>query len=269
VAVAIGPAVFVVDRLTGTVAWGAFLTEALTSCMYAAVAVWYAMRYRRGTAWRAALMVYFAGLVIMGAVVFITKQGLSTPLVDSPRAGDSILWVGLLMVAFGPLLGWIAWRYPDMRRVGLGVVYSRSRLGWYALVGLAVGLLIALHFWLTARAAGIELDVKPWPYMAWQLFYEIGPKSLTEELFMRGVVFNELYFGREWNFWAAALMVSSLEVMALLVRQDFSSNLILVVGAVFYVVVSGVASAGLFRWSRSVIPGYVSNVTVSVVSIFS
>jgi hypothetical protein len=268
VAVAIGPGVFVVNRLAGTVAWGSFLTEALSLCLYAAVAVWYGMRYRPRIAWRVALTVFLAGVVIMGAVDFITKRGLSTLLVDSPRAGDSILWAGVLMVFFIPLLGWIAWRYPEMRRVGLDFVHPPSRLGWYALVGLGVGLLIGLHFWLTARAAGLELDFDPWPYMAWQLFYEVGPESLTEELFMRGVVFNEFYFGREWNFWAAALAASSLELLSLLVKQDYSSNLLLIVGAVFYTVGSGVASAGLFRWSHSVLPGYVSNVTFGVVSMF-
>ena len=66
------------------------------------------------------------------------------------------------------------------------------RMALFILVGLGVGLLVSAHFWLTARIAGIDFEAKPWPYLAWQFFYELGPQSLTEELFLRGVVFNEL-----------------------------------------------------------------------------
>ena len=302
VAVAIGPGVFLVDRLSGTVAWRSFLAEACSLCLYAAVAVWYGLRPsapsghsgrvqgvhlprnvpsfgsdaemqasdkdRPVSAWRAALMIYMVGLIIMGVVDFTTKRGLSELLVDSPRASDPILWAGALMVAFVSLLGWVVWRFPEMRRIGLSFVCSFPRVGEYILAGLSVGLLIGLHFWLTTKAAGMVLDVKPVPYMAWQFFYEVGPQSLTEEFFMRGVVFNELYFERSWNFWTAALAASSLELLSLLVKQDYSADLMIIVGVIFYTVVSGVASAWLFRWSRSVLPGYVNNVVFGVVSMF-
>jgi hypothetical protein len=294
VAVAIGPGVFLVDRLAGTVAWRSFLAEALSLCLYAAVAVWYGLRQGPRIAWRVALMVYLVGLVVMGLVDFSTKQGLSTLLVNSPRANEPILWAGVLMLCFLPLLGWVAWRYPTrMNRVGFSLVYPlprraaewdldeaqnsielarvksfRRSLGVHILVGLVVGLLIGCHFWLTTKTAGMNLDVKPWPYMAWQFFYEVGPQSLTEELFMRGVVFNELYFGRGGNFWVAALAASGLELLSLLVKQDYSTDLLIIAGVVFYTVVSSVASAGLFRWSRSVVPGYANNVVFGIVSLF-
>ena len=303
VAVAIGPGVFLADRLGRTVAWRSFLAEACSLCLYAAVAVWYGLRPsaprghsgrvegvhlprnihvssegstgvqagdkdRPVSAWRVALVVYLIGLIIMGLVDFITKRGLKELLVDSPRARDPILWAGVLMVAFVPLLGWVAWRFPRMQRTGLSLLWPLPRVGESILAGLGVGLLIGLHFWLTTKAAGMVLDVKPVPYMAWQFFYEVGPQSLTEEFFMRGVVFNELHFERSWNFWTAALAASSLEILSLLVKQDYSADLIIIVGVVFYTVVSGVASAWLFRWSRNVLPGYVNNVFFGVVSMF-
>lgn len=261
VAVAIGPGVFLMDRLGGSVTWRAFLAEALSLCLYAAAAVWYGLRFQPRRIWRVALLVYVIGLVIMGVVDYATKRGLSVLLVDSPRAKEPVLWAGGLMLLYLPLLGWVAWRYPDaMARLGFGLSRPVARLGLFLLAGLGAGLLIGFHFFLTAKTAGMDLGLKPWPYMAWQLFYEIGPQSLTEELFMRGVVFNELYFGRDWNFWTAALAASGMELLSLLVKQDYSADLIMIVGVVFYTVVSGVVSAGLFRWSRSVMPGYVSNV---------
>ncbi len=269
VAVGIGPGVFMVDRLAGSVAWRSFLAEALSLCLYAAVAVWYGLRYRPGAAWRVALTVYLVGLAIMGLTDVSTKSGLSTLLVDSPRAHEPVLWIGALMLLFIPMIAWVAWRYPPaMNRIGINLAYPFSRLGKFVLVGLGVGLLISFHFWLTARAADLELGPKPWPYVAWQVFYEAGPQSLTEELFMRGVVFNELYFGRQWNFWAAALTVSGLELLSLVVKQDYSADLLIILGAVLYTVVSSVASAGLFRWSRSVVPGYANNLVFGVATLF-
>jgi hypothetical protein len=269
VAVAIGPGVLLVERLVGSVAWRSFLAEALSLCLYAAVAVWYGLRFHPRQVWRVALWVYVLGLAIMGVVDYGTKRGLGVLLVDSPRADDPILWAGALMLLFLPLLGWVVWRYPgEMARLGFGLVRPFSRLAGLILAGLGVGLLVGFHFWLTTKTAGMELGVKPWPYVGWQLFYEIGPQSLTEEMFMRGVVFNELYFGREWNFWMAALAASGLELTSLLVKQDYSTDLVIVVGVIFYTVVSGVVSAGLFRWSRSMVPGYVNNVVFGFVSLF-
>lgn len=267
-AVAIGPGVFLADRLAGTVAWRSFLGEALSLCLFAAVAVWYGLRLRAGTAWRVALTVYLVGLLVIGMVDFTTKRGLSGLLVDSPQAKEPGLLVGVLLLLFIPLLGGVARYYPsEMSRIGFSASGPISRLGLLSLVGLGVGLLIGFHFWLTAKTAGIDLTLKPWPYTVWQVSYELGPQSLTEELFMRGVVFNELYFGREWNFWTAALGASGLELLLFLAKQDYSAELFVLVGGAFYTVVSGVVSAGLFRWSRSVVPGYANNVIFGVVSL--
>jgi hypothetical protein len=269
VAIAIGPGVFLVDRLAGSVAWRSFLAEALSLCLYAAVAVWYALRYQPGTARRTAFLVYLVGLVIMGLVNLITKSGLTELLVDSSRANETILLAGALMLLFLPALTWVARRYPiDTDRIGLSLTHPFSRLRSHLFVGLGVGLLIGFHFWLTAKTAELDLSLKPWPYMIWQFCYEAGPQSLTEELFMRGVVFNEFYFGRNWNFWKAALTASSLELLSLLVKQDYTADVLVIAGVVFYTVVASVASAGLFRWSRSLLPGYVSNVAFSMVSVF-
>lgn len=278
VAVASGPGVLLVNRLD-SIAWRSFLAPALSWCLYAAVAVWYGLRAlasaghtraRARTMWREVLVVYGVGLFIMAVVDLVAQRGLSQPLVDSPRAGEPVLSVGVLMLLFVPLLAWVGWRYPaEMRRRGLSLIHPLPQLGQYVLIGLGVGLLIGFHFWLTAKTVGLALHVKPWPYMAWQFFYEAGPRSLSGELFIRGVVFNELHFGRDWNFWPAALAASGLELLPLLARPDYGTDQLAVVGVIFYTVVSGVAGAALFRWSRSVVPGYVNNVTLGFVEVLA
>jgi hypothetical protein len=261
--------VFLVDRLVDTVAWRSFLSEALSFCLYAAAVVWYAFRSRPRTGWRMAVMVYLVGLAVMGLVSLFTKRGLRTLLVDSPRANEPTLLAGVVMLMFLPLFGWIARRYPfEMGQVGLGPVYPRSRLGLFITAGLAAGTLIGLHFWLTTRAVGMDFQSKPWPYMVWQVCYEVGPQSLTEELFMRGVVFNEFFFGRGWSFWAAALTASGLELLSLVVKQDYGADILIVAGVVFYTIVVSVVSAGLYRWSRSLVSGYTNNVVFSLATLF-
>ncbi len=157
VAVAMGPGVFLLDRLVGAVTWRSFLAEALSLCLYAAVAVWYALRGHTRTAWHVAGMVYLVGLAITGLVGVFTRQGLSTLLVDSPRANEPILLAGVVMLLFLPLIGVGARRFPtDANRISLGPAYPRSRLGLYILVSAATDLLIGFHFWLTAKMAGVD-----------------------------------------------------------------------------------------------------------------
>jgi hypothetical protein len=254
------------DRLAGSVAWRSFISEAFSLCLYAAVTVWYALRDRPRVAWRTALLVYLAGLALMAVTDLITKRGAGGEnFLESSNSSDSIAFVGVLMGLFIPLIFWIAGRYPDeMRRIGLS--FTRTRLRLHLLVGAAVGLLIGGHLLVAAYLAGMELGFKPAPFMVWQTFYELGPQSLPEEMFMRGVIFNELFFCRQWNFWLAAFAASAIGVLSVLVKRDIAADLMVSVGAIFYLVVSGVVSAALFRWSRNLVPGYASNVVFGVVA---
>ncbi len=264
VALATTVGVGLADRLAGSVAWRSFISEAFSLCLYAAGAVWYALRDRPRVAWRTGLLVYLAGLLLMGVTDVITKRGAGGQnFLESSKSGDLVAFAGVLMGLYLPLIVWVAGRYPDeMRRIGL--FFSRLKLR--LLVGAATGLLIGAHLLVAAYLAGMELGLKPAPFMVWQTFYELGPQSLPEEMFMRGVIFNELFFCRRWNFWLAAFAASAIGVLSVLVKQDMAADLMTSVGAIFYLVVSGVVSAALFRWSRNLAPGYASNVVLDVVA---
>ena len=267
VAVTSGLGVYLAEHLADSPAWRSFLVDALSLCVYAAVAVWYALRHRPRIAWRSAGAIYAAGLLVMGTVNLMTKGGLGTQLGQRPSARTSDLLTGALMLAFIPLLGGLAWRFPiEMRRIGLGVHFEGSHRAPYLLAGLGVGLFIGLHFWFTAGATGITLSAKPWPYTVWQFFYRLGPQALPTELFLRGVVFNELHFGRNWGFWPSSLSACGLGLLSVLAKQDYGADLLIIVSAIFYAVISSILNAGLYRWSRNVLPGYLNNVVFGLFS---
>ncbi|RMF26258.1 MAG: hypothetical protein D6759_19925, partial [Chloroflexi bacterium] len=151
-----------------------------------------------------------------------------------------------------------------MRRVGLDFRHWRTQLP----VGASVGLLIGTHLLAVITLSKLgSPSWKPWPYFFWQTCYEIGPQSLPEELFLRGVVFNELYFSRGFGFWMAAFLTAGLEAATVLVKHHFSTDPLIIVGAAFYSLVAAFAASALFRWSRSILPGYASNVVFSLMSV--
>lgn len=264
VAIATTVGVGLADRLAGSVAWRSFISEAFSSCLYAAAAVWYALRDHPRRAWCLALIVYIAGLTVMALTDLVTKRGVSgATFLESARSGELVTLAGVSMGLFIPIVGWVVRRYPDeMRRIGMGLARLRVRLA----VGAVAGLLIGVHLLVAAYLAGMELSVKPGPFMVWQAFYELGPQSLPEEMFMRGVIFNELFFCRQWNFWPAAFSASAIGVFSILVKQEMTADLVLTVGAIFYLVVGSVVSAALFRWSCSLLPGYANSVVFDLVA---
>jgi membrane protease YdiL (CAAX protease family) len=106
------------------------------------------------------------------------------------------------------------------------------------------------------------------PYAAWHVFYELGLQSSAEEIFFRGVVFNYLYNWQDEGFWRAAAISSALNVSLYLPKTQWTASPEVVVGVFFYVFIAGMIYAGLYRWFRSLLPSYVCNVTVSLISAF-
>jgi len=256
--------VAVFDRLPLSVAWASFTVEAVSLCLYGAVAVGYAL-YHRARVWAIAAGVYGIGLALMAVTDWLTKSGLSMLPVDSPRARSPILYAGVVMLLYWGVLIWLMRRFPDeMRTIGL----TGARWGAWAVVGLLTGLVLGGHLLFTATtAAGMSLSLRPWPYVLWSLCYEVGVQSITEELFFRGVAFNYLYRVMGRNLWLSAIVTSLLNVAALMVKAGWSANLLLFLGTLFYTFAMGMVSAALFSRSRSIVPGFVNNVVFSMVTI--
>ncbi|RMF36215.1 MAG: hypothetical protein D6759_03870 [Chloroflexi bacterium] len=255
----------IVDRIGWPIAITSIVAEAFSLCLYLAAAIWYGLHHRPRQARRWTLFTYATGLGVMIGSDLLTKSGLQELLVQSSRASSPrLLWGGMMLLFWGIVVLAVK-RKPDaMRRVGLDFRHWRTQ----GPVGATVGLLIGSHLLAVITLSGLgSPSWKPWPYFFWQACYEIGPQSLPEELFLRGVVFNELYFSRGLGFWTSACLTAGLEAATVLVKQNFSADPLVIVGAAFYSLTAAFAASALFRWSRSILPGYASNVVFSLMSV--
>lgn len=153
-------------------------------------------------------------------------------------------------------LGWLIHRYPrEVKAVGLDL--SRPELK--VLYGLLAGGMVGGHFIFTASFSKmLSFSLKPSPYLTWQLFYELGLRSLGQELFFRGLVFNYLYRARQWGFWAAALLASLLN-LSIYLGVWGRGNPVITAGMLFYIFIMAVINAALYRWSDSIISPVVSS----------
>lgn len=257
-------AVAVFDRLPLSVAWSSFTVEAVSLCLYGAVAIGYALRHR-AERWAVTAGVYGAGLVLMAMTDRLTKSGLSVALVDTPRVQHAVLCIGVIMFLYWGVLIWVMRRFPDeMQTIGL----PGARWAAWAAIGLIAGLMLGGHLLFTAAtAAGITLALKPWPYTLWSLCYEAGIQSISEELFFRGVAFDYLHRIAGRDFWLSAIVTSLLNVMVILVKSGWRANVLLSMGTLFYAFAMGMISAALFNRSRSIVPGFANNVAFSMVTI--
>jgi len=253
------------DRLPLSVALSSFLSEAASLCLYPAVLVWYALR-RRPEARKMALLAYAFLVAMMAATDWLTKAGLSVLLADSERVTSPALYAGILMMGIWPLLIWFYRRYPaEFQAVGL----NPSGLPQQFLYGLGTGLAMSLHFAFTlSYAMGAWVVPKPWPFIIWHSSYEFGIQSISEELFFRSLFFNYFYNVRHWGFWAAALTSSALNVLIYVSKVQWSANLMVAVVVIFYVFIISTVSALLYRWTDSVVPGFLSNACISMMFFF-
>jgi len=256
---------WVTQRFPLSVAWDAFLGEMASLNLYLAAGIWYALRFRRDALWVAG--VTYLDLALITAVSnYLTKAGLPVPFPEGVLIAGTRLYGGIVMMGVWLILALLMRRYPDeVRNLGLNFV-APGQMVLYGLLGAAV---IAAHLIFTSTYSGaLTFEPKPLPYMVWHLFYELGLQSSAEEIFFRGVVFNYLYNWRGQGFWGAAIASSALNVLLYVPKAQWTASPEIAVGAIFYVFIAGMIYAGLYRWFRSLLPSYVCNVTVSLISVF-
>lgn len=176
-------------------------------------------------------------------------------------------WIGVLLIAVGfagAALGGAgalahlltpAWltalaRRGELARLGLG-----PRVPGLALaVGAALGIALAAHLVATAALTfGYGMRVGGADRLAADAAYDVAVNVLTAECFFRGALFDRLH--RRWPLVLAALVTTAAGVLRYLADPRLSGATEVVVGAVFYLALLGLASCWLRWWAASLVPG--------------
>jgi hypothetical protein len=148
---------------------------------------------------------------------------------------------------------WVVWLTRRGRLVDLGLGARVS--GRALLAGAAIGALLGAHLLVSAsRTFGLHARLDHAAEVLGAVAYDVGANVLAAECFFRGALFNRA-LGR-WSFATAATGSTLAYVVRYLVDPLLPKSAGLVVGAVFYLALLGALNCWLFRWSESLLPGF-------------
>ncbi|MFQ5858142.1 MAG: type II CAAX prenyl endopeptidase Rce1 family protein [Anaerolineae bacterium] len=233
----------------------AVLIQAVPLCFFYAVVVWYVLRFQPGGV-RATLEICVASLSISVIAGYLV---LGDP--EVPFHSSRVSWIGIVGIALFPL-NWLVLRNvahdhaKEFEAVGLTLPASKWHWGY----GILGGCLVAAHCFFTGFSAELLTPAwKPWPFVLWQLSLTLGLRSLSEELFFRGLIFNQLYWIRGGSFWVASAVAALGNALPHIVI-GWSGDLLILMITLFYVAALAMVNALLYRASNSIAPGVVSSV---------
>jgi hypothetical protein len=254
--------VWIAQHLVTRLVFQAMLTDGLSWGIATGVFVWYILRYRPER-YRVAWSYGLAVLALFILINSIPKWNLT---VWPPEAMDApVLFWGLWHWLYLGMIGWLMVRYPqETRALGLHFDHWRRDIG----VGLLGGGVLAGHYlFVVAFSGATRLRLLPLPYLVWEVSFEAFV-ALAIELFYRATLYRYLESERRWDFWAAASL-SSLALLALyLVKARWTSDILTLVGVLFYVIMLSTIDAALYRWTRCLLPGYIAGIVFHMTAIF-
>jgi hypothetical protein len=162
--------------------------------------------------------------------------------------------VGSILYLTVPLLVWNLGQ-PSL----ITLTPSIPALGARALlVGGLVGAVLGAHLLVSASRTLGHLPRLEVSTLLSAVAYDVGANALSAEAFFRGALWRRVYYQR--SFLAAVSVSTGAGVVRYLVDPLLPKTLDMAAGAMFYVAVLGVANCWLFRWSGSIVPGYVASV---------
>lgn len=242
------------QRATSRLVYQAIFTDAAGWGVAMGLTVWYALRYRperNRLAFLSALYVTALSFLVNS----LPKWNLTVWPPEGADASSPLLYWGLWHLAFWGPMFWLMRRYPrEMRAIGVGNTHWRRDF----LVGILGGGVLSGHFLFSVAFTGSgTLHIPTAPYLAWQVAFETVA-TMTIELLYRAVIYH--YLEREWHlaFWVAAPLSALATVSQYLVKVRWTSDIVVTIGVLFYVLVLSMISATLYRWTRSLWPGYIA-----------
>lgn len=175
--------------------------------------------------------------------------------------------------------GWMAWALPpavlgwQVRRVSdarPGPWHARrlatgpASRGWWctpprrareAVAGLAVGGLLGAHLLLTAAMTfGYVVGAGPAGTYVAALAYDLGANALTAAWFIHGALFSWLW--RRLEFWRATFLATTASLVRYLLDPALPRAAEAAAGAVFYLVVLGIAACALRARTGNAVAAY-------------
>lgn len=146
-------------------------------------------------------------------------------------------------------------------RLGL----HRNQSGMYALVGTAIGLALGFHLLLVISYVPDRTYVRlTLPILTWTFFYHAGLRSLSEELFFRGLAFHLLYHGMQKNIVETSIRIAVLNLLMYLVPASLTTNTAVGFWVIVYGTVLALVTTYLRFRQRSLIPALCCNVIFSM-----
>ncbi len=250
--------VWVVQHTINRLVFQAMLTDAISWGIATGVCVWYALRYhpeRRRVAWR-------YGLAVVAMFILVNSVPKWNLTVWPPEAMKSpIFFWGVWHWLYVGMIARLARRYPqEARALGLRFDHWRRDIGIGLLGG---GVLTGHYLFVLAFTGASRVRVFPFPFLVWEVSFEVFV-TLAMELFYRATIYRYLESERRWDFWAAAAASAAVGVTLYLVKARWTSDIITIVGVIFYVIVSNVINAALYRWMRSLLPGYIAGLVFNI-----
>jgi hypothetical protein len=232
------------------------LLYAATYCLYYGVALWYALRRQPGGT-GVAVGAYVAAVSIVVIVAYLAWVPLEGPF-DAHRPRPSIS--AILATLLG--LNWILLRVAlnenteELAALGVRLGLLKSHL-LHAVLG---GCFVGGYFFFAGIFSGMfGFSWHGWSAVLWTVCLAAGLRSLGEEMFFRGVVFDHIYWMRQGGFWSASLLAAFLNMTVYLVLglNDDPATLVL---TLLSVGILAIVNAFLYRISQSIVPGIISSV---------
>lgn len=140
-----------------------------------------------------------------------------------------------------------------------------DRVGLSILLGTIIGLALGFHLLLViSYVPGAAYFHVTLPALLWSLFYHVGLRALSEEIFFRGLGFHLLYHGMHRNFRETAVQITALNILMYLVPASLTSNTIIGFWVIIYGTVLALTTTFLRYHQRSLVPALSCNVVFSI-----
>lgn len=231
------------------------LAYASTYCLYYGAAMWYALRREPGGA-RVASGAYAAAASTVVIVAYLAWMPLGDPF-HFHRPASLVLALPAVLLGLNWIsLGAVAQEYPrELDAVGVRLPLRKSYL-LYALLG---GCLVAGHYFFAGTWSDLfAVTWSGWSAALWTMGLAVGIRSLSEEIFFRGVVFNYIYWMRQGGFWTASLTAALLN-MGVYLALGLRDEPVTLTLSLLSVGILAVVNAFLYRMSQSIVPSVISS----------